>query len=247
MKKFLAFATLFAALPLAAQPAGDQGGLTRQQGDEILKELRQIRQLLEKQQAKPARSPRKRRPPRPRSPTSAAFPCWAPRMRRSPSWNTRTTSARSASASTSPLFRELKKAYIDTGKVRFYSKDMPLDFHPNAMRAAMAARCAGEQGKFWELRDTMGANPNSLDIEHILNFAGNLKLDTGALRACIDSGKYKETVQNDVLEAMRIGANGTPTFIVGKSVGEGVDGELIVGALPFQMFDSKLKELQGTK
>ena len=69
-------------------------------------------------------------------------------------------------------FAELKKAYIDTGKVRFFSKDMPLDFHPNAMRAAMAARCAGEQGKFWELRDTMGANPNSLDIEHIVGFAG---------------------------------------------------------------------------
>ena len=46
---------------------------------------------------------------------------------------------------------------------------------------------------------------------------------------------------------MKIGANGTPTFIVGKSVGEGVDGELVVGALPFQMFDSKLKELQGTR
>jgi protein-disulfide isomerase len=111
------------------------------------------------------------------------------------------------------------------------------------MRAAMAARCAGEQGKFWELRDTMGANPNSLDIEHIAGFAADLKLNTTALRACIDSGKYKEQVQNDVLEAMRIGANGTPTFIVGKSVANGVDGELLVGALPFQMFDLKLKEL----
>jgi protein-disulfide isomerase len=42
---------------------------------------------------------------------------------------------------------------------------------------------------------------------------------------------------------MKIGANGTPTFIVGKSVGEGVDGELVVGALPYQMFDLKLKDL----
>jgi protein-disulfide isomerase len=50
-------------------------------------------------------------------------------------------------------------------------------------------------------------------------------------------------VQNDVLEAMKIGANGTPTFVIGKSVGEGVDGELVVGALPFQMFDLKLKDL----
>jgi predicted DsbA family dithiol-disulfide isomerase len=68
-------------------------------------------------------------------------------------------------------------------------------------------------------------------------------LDTPALRTCIDSGKYKDSVQTDVLEAMKIGANGTPTFIVGKSVGNGVDGDLVVGAMPFQMFDMKLKEL----
>jgi protein-disulfide isomerase len=242
MKKFLVYATLFGVLPLAAQVANDQTGLTRQQGDEILKELRQIRQLLEKQQAKPAQ-------PQEEAPTRAKI--------------TDLSGVSMLGSKTAPLtiveytdyqcpfcqrfhvtaFGELKKAYIDTGKVRFFSKDMPLDFHPNAMRAAMAARCAGEQGKFWELRDTMGANPNSLDLEHIVGFAADLKMDTGALRACIDSGKYKERVQNDVLEAMKIGATGTPTFIVGKSVGEGVDGELVVGAMPFQMFDVKLKEL----
>jgi protein-disulfide isomerase len=247
MKKLLAFATLFAALPLAAQPAADQGGLTRQQGDEILKELRQIRQLLERQQAKGAAQPQEEAPTKAKISDLSKVSMLG--SKEAPFTIVEFTDYQCPFCQRFHVtsFPELKKAYIDTGKVRFYSKDMPLDFHPNAMRAAMAARCAGEQGKFWELRDTMGANPNSLDIEHILNFAGNLKLDTGTLRACIEGGKYKETVQNDVLEAMKIGANGTPTFIVGKSVGEGVDGELIVGALPFQMFDSKLKELQGTR
>jgi protein-disulfide isomerase len=241
MKKFFVCATLFAALPLAGQVATDQGGMTRQQGEEILRELRQIRGLLEKQ-AKPAQ-------PQEEAPTRAKI--------------TDLNGVSMLGSKDAPLtiveytdyqcpfcqrfhvtsFPELKKAYIDTGKVRFFSKDMPLDFHPNAMRAALAARCAGEQGKFWELRDTMGANPNSLDIEHIMNFASDLKLDTKALRACVDSEKYKEPVQRDVLEAMKIGANGTPTFIVGKSVGNGVDGELVVGALPYQMFDMKLKDL----
>ena len=245
MKKVLAYVTLFAALPLAAQiapgAASDQGPLTRQQGDMILQELRQIRLLLERQ-AKPAA-------PQEEAPTKAKI--------------TDLSGVSMLGSKNAPLtiveftdyqcpfcqrfhvtsFNELKKAYIDTGKVRFFSKDMPLDFHPNAMRAAMAARCAGEQGKFWELRDTMGANPDALDIDHILGFAANLKLDTAALRMCIDGGKYKERVQTDVLEAMKIGANGTPTFIVGKSVGDGVDGELVVGAMPFQMFDAKLIEL----
>jgi protein-disulfide isomerase len=243
MKKIFAYTLLAftAALPLAAQAAADQTPMTRQQGDQMLQELRLIRQLLERQ-AKPA-------PPQEEAPTKAKI--------------SDLTGVNMLGSKTAPLtiveytdyqcpfcqrfhvtaFAELKKAYVDTGKVRFFSKDMPLDFHPNAMRAAMAARCAGEQNKFWELRDVMGANPNSLDMEHIVNFAGDLKMDTTSLRACIDSGKYKDPVQTDVLEAMKIGANGTPTFIVGKSVGNGVDGDLVVGAMPFQMFDSKIKEL----
>jgi protein-disulfide isomerase len=140
-------------------------------------------------------------------------------------------------------FPEIKRDYIDTGKVRFFSKDMPLDFHPNAMRAAQAARCAAEQNKFWELRDVMGQNPDKLDMDHIVGFAEDLKMDGKALRACVESGKYKNLVQSDVLEAMKIGATGTPTFIVGKSAGSGVEGELVLGAMPFQVFDEKLKAL----
>jgi protein-disulfide isomerase len=136
----------------------------------------------------------------------------------------------------------LKKQYIDTGKARFYSRDMPLDFHPNALRAAQAARCATDQGQFWKLRDVMGSNPDKLDLDHILGFAGELKMNTAALRTCIETEKYKNAVQTDVMEAMKIGANATPTFVIGKSTPEGVDGELVVGALPYVMFDSKLKE-----
>ena len=250
MKKFLAYATLFAALPLAAQVApgvaNDQGPLTRQQGEQILQELRQIRQLRERQQAKPA-APQEEAPIKARLTDLSGVSMLGSKS--APLTIVEYTDYQCPFCQRFHVtaFAELKKAYIDTGKVRFFSKDMPLDFHPNAMRAAMAARCAGEQGKFWELRDTMGANPNSLDIDHILGFAASLTMDTGALRACIDSGKYKEPVQTDVLEAMKIGANGTPTFIVGKSAGNGVDGELLVGAMPFQMFDAKLKELQGAK
>jgi predicted DsbA family dithiol-disulfide isomerase len=54
-------------------------------------------------------------------------------------------------------------------------------------------------------------------------------------------------VQTDVMEAMKIGANGTPTFVVGKSTPNGVDGELMVGAQPYLMFDQKLQELGSAK
>ena len=245
MKKFLVFATVFAALPLAAQKS-DKKPMTQQQGDEILQELRQIRQLLEKP-AKPAGAPQEEAPTRAKIADLSGVAMLGSPV--APLTIVEYTDYQCPYCQHFHMttFADIKKAYIDTGKVRFFSKDLPLDFHPNAMRAAMAARCAGEQGKFWELRDTMGANPNSLDMEHIVGFAANLKMDTAALRACIDSGKYKERVQSDVLEAMKIGANGTPTFVVGKSVGDGVDGDLVVGAMPFQMFDAKLKELQSAK
>ena len=246
MKKFLRYAS-FAALPLALLlPLGAQDqGITRQQADQILNELRQIRQLLERQQAQA---------PRPQEEQAAKA-------------KLNLTGFAMLGSKEAPLtiveftdyqcpfcqrfhttsFVELKKNYIDTGKVRFYSRDMPLDFHPNAMRAAEAARCASEQGQFWQLRDVMGANPNNLDMDSLVTDATNLKMDVNAFRTCVASEKYKEAVQTDVLEAMKIGASGTPTFVVGKSTPDGVDGDVVIGAQPYAMFDQKLKELGTAK
>jgi protein-disulfide isomerase len=144
------------------------------------------------------------------------------------------------------VFNELKKNFIDTGKVRFYSRDLPIDqIHPNAVRAAQAGRCAVDQGKFWQLRDLMGANPDKLDLENLVAEAGTLKMDTKAFRTCVESQKYKEAVQTDVLEAMKIGADATPTFVLGKSTPQGVDGELIVGSQPYGEFVKAIGKLDS--
>ncbi|MBV8728782.1 MAG: thioredoxin domain-containing protein, partial [Acidobacteriia bacterium] len=137
---------------------------------------------------------------------------------------------------------ELKRDYIDTGKLRFVSRDLPLDFHPNAMQAAEAGRCAGEQGQFWAMRDRMNANPDKLDMNSLASWATELKLNVPNFRSCVENQKYKNAIQTDILAAQRVGANGTPSFVVGKSTPDGVDGELIVGAQPYQVFDQKLKE-----
>src|SRR6202012_2903153 len=116
------------------------------------------------------------------------------------------------------VYSMLKKDFVDTGKVRFFSRDLPLDsLHPNAFRAAQAARCAGDQGQFWQLRDMMAAHPEALDMENLVKDASALHLDAKTFRTCVESGKYKEAVQGDVLEAMKIGSDGTPAFVVGKS------------------------------
>ena len=232
--KFTALA-LAVLLPLGAQ----EQGITRQQADQILNELRQIRQLLEKQGAK--EQPKEEI-------TRAKLNLEGFAMlgsKEAPLTVVEFTDYQCPFCQRFHVtaFPDLKKNYIDTGKVRFYSRDMPLDFHANAMRAAQAARCASDQGQFWTLRDVMGSNPDKLDLEHILGFAGDLKMDAKAMRTCVEGEKYKNAVQTDVLEAMKIGANATPTFVIGKSTPEGVDGELMVGAMPYIMFDAKLKEL----
>jgi protein-disulfide isomerase len=240
MKSFFQY-TSQVVLPLALLlPLGAQEpGITRQQGDQILNELKQIRQLLEKQGVK---EPEKEQITRAKL-NLEGFAMLGSKT--APLTVVEFTDYQCPFCQRFHVtaFPDLKKNYIDTGKVRFYSRDMPLDFHANAMRAAQAARCAADQNQFWKLRDVMGNNPDKLDLDNILRFAGDLKMDTGALRTCVESEKYKNAVQTDVMEAMKIGANATPTFVIGKSTPDGVDGELMVGAMPYVMFDMKLKDL----
>jgi len=115
------------------------------------------------------------------------------------------------------------------------------------MRAAQAGRCAAEQNQFWTLREAMSANPDKLDMDHIIVFGADLKMDVNALRKCIADEKHKSAVQSDVMEAMRIGATGTPAFVIGKSTPEGVDGELMLGAMPIVSFEEKMKSIEKGK
>ncbi len=226
---------------VASGGATQEPGLTRQQGEQILQELRQIRQLLERQQQQqPANPPAKIKMNLEGSPMLGA--------KSAPITLVEFTDyqcpfCRQFHAQT---FGELKKNYIDTGKVRFYSRDLPLDsMHPNAMRAAEAGRCAADQGQFWKLRDVMGNHPDKLDLESLLADAEFLKLDVTAFRVCVVAEKHKDEIEADLMEAMRIGADGTPAFVLGKSTAEGVDGDLLVGAQPYNIFDLKLRSLDS--
>jgi len=167
--------------------ANQEPGITRQQAEEILQELRQIRQLLERQQQQLAGPPVKIKMnlegaemlgSKNAPVTMVEFTDYQCPFCQS--FHTQT-------------FGELKKNFIDTGKVRFYSRDLPLDsMHPDAMRAAEAGRCAAAQGQFWALRDVMGHHPDKLDLESLLADAEFLKLDVTAFRVCVVSEKYKE-------------------------------------------------------
>ncbi len=250
MKRFYAAmvcAGLFvpAAPPLAAQVIA-QEGITRRQADDILNELRQIRQLLEKQQASGAAADA---PPQTKRAKLALQDAPMLGDKSAPITMVEFTDFQCPYCQRfhTETFAQIKKEYIDTGKVRFFSRDYPLDFHPNAMRAAQAGRCAAEQGQFWKMRDTMAANPGKLDLEGLVAFAVDLKLDAAAFRKCVESDKNKGGVQTDILEAVKAGVSATPTFVIGKSTANGVDGEIVEGAMPYEIFDQKLKDLAAAK
>jgi protein-disulfide isomerase len=248
--KFAALPLIF-LLPLAAQdskkPKKDTG-ISGEQAEQILDELRQIRQLLQQQSEMLQAQAAKNGPP---APAKAKLDLAGFQMlgsKDAPLTLVEFTDYQCPFCRQFHIsvFNELKKNYIDTGKVRFYSRDLPLDqIHPNAVRAAQAGRCAADQGQFWKMRDLMGANPDKLDLENLVTEAGSLKMDTKVFRGCIESQKYKEAVQTDVLEAMKIGAEATPTFVLGKSTPQGVDGELIVGSQPYGEFVKQISKLDS--
>jgi len=125
-------------------------------------------------------------------------------------------------------FPQIEENYIKKGKVKFVYRDYPLPFHSSAQKAAEAAECADEQGKFWEMHNIIFENQQSLSIENLKSLAKKLNLDSNKFNDCLDSGKYASEVQKDMADGSAVGVTGTPGFII--------NGELISGAQPYEVF-----------
>ena len=138
-------------------------------------------------------------------------------------------------------FSQLKKDYIDTGKVRLVFRDYPLPFHAAAKPAALASLCANDQGKFWQYHDKVFGEqqkrePNTSVVTKTIDFsvtdlktwATQLGLDTAKFNTCLDSAKYEAEVQADIVAGNEYGVSGTPSFFI--------NGQLLVGAQPYSVF-----------
>jgi protein-disulfide isomerase len=246
MKKHALITPVLLALVLpvcaADRKKSQDTGITHEQAEQILEELRQIRQLLEKG-VRPAGD---QAPARPGDKVQVKIEstAWLG-DKNAPLTMVEFTDYQCTFCRRFHLetFPELRKKYIDTGKLRFASRDMPLDFHSNALRAAEAARCAGEQGQFWAMRDRLVSNADRLSDDDIGGYAKDLKLDVPAFQSCLASGKYADAIRDEVTLAASYGINGTPSFVIGSSTPDGVSGTVVVGALPLAAFEAKLKQL----
>jgi protein-disulfide isomerase len=111
---------------------------------------------------------------------------------------------------------KIEEEFISSGKLRFASLDMPLEnLHKQAFLAAQASHCAGDQGKFWEMRDRLFQNQRQ--IEPLAGHAEALGLNVEQLNGCVDGEKHAEAVRKDLSEARKAGATGTPSFVLAKT------------------------------
>lgn len=129
---------------------------------------------------------------------------------------------------------QIEEEYIKTGKVKFVYRDFPLSSHANAQKAAEAAECADEQGKFWEMHDLLFEKGVSSGASSFKEYAEELGLNTKKFSDCLDSGKYEEEVQKDFADGQSYGVSGTPAFFI--------NGIELVGAQPFSAFQQIIEQ-----
>jgi len=111
---------------------------------------------------------------------------------------------------------QLERDYIKTGKLKYVFIDFPIEtLHPSALTASIAARCAGEQGKYWEMHDRLFANHQDLAAANMILHAQAIQMDVPKFSQCLDSKKYESEIRDKVAEMKQAGVNGTPTFFLG--------------------------------
>jgi protein-disulfide isomerase len=139
-------------------------------------------------------------------------------------------------------YPQIVKNYVDTGKIRYTVLDNPLPSHPLAPKAAEAARCAKDQGKYWELHTQMMSDQKS--ISNLLSFTDKLGLDSKAFQNCLDTNKYANDIKKDASVVSKLGISAVPGFIIASidptnpSKFKGISS--IQGAMPFSVFQQEL-------
>ena len=137
----------------------------------------------------------------------------------------------------------LKREYIDTGLVRFIHKDLPLPFHRQAKPAAAAARCAGEQGRYWDLYSGLFDQQTCLECKGVVGIAREINLDTSALQACMQRKATEILITTNLSEAELHNIRATPTFIIGPSRSDGKHhGDIVEGAMPWPQFKALIDQ-----
>ncbi len=143
----------------------------------------------------------------------------------------------------SETFPLIRRDYIDTGKVRYVVHDLPLAYHAFAVPAAIAARCAGEQGHYWEYREELFREQYRLAQEPYAEIAAGMGLDAKLFADCRADPAQAAAVRAGVNLAASSGLGSTPSFIINRSGAGRESVAIIVGAKPYEVFKAKIDAL----
>jgi protein-disulfide isomerase len=141
-------------------------------------------------------------------------------------------------------FAQIKKSYVDTGKVQYVFRDFPLVLHEQARSAAIAAHCAARQNTYWEMHDALFSQQQRLGPELYKELAAGFHLDAAAFATCLKDPAAAAEVDRDQAYGQSVGVRGTPSFFVGRiEKGQVVDAKAISGAKPFTVFAQAIDSL----
>jgi len=142
-------------------------------------------------------------------------------------------------------YAQIDKEYVATGKIKYVLLDLPLEsIHPFAFKAAEAAYCAGEQGKYWEMHDRLFANQQTLDSWNA--HAEAVGLDVARFESCLSSDKTAADIRRDMMQAQVAGVTGTPGFFLAatdQASNKVKTLRSIKGAQPFAAFKAQIDAL----
>jgi len=118
--------------------------------------------------------------------------------------------------------------------VRLVYKDFPLPSHALAMPAHEAARCAGEQGRYWAYHDVLFERQPRFERDDLVGYAVDLALDRERFERCLDDHMFRAAVEADFAEGRELGVRSTPTFLI--------NGKPLVGAHPIENFRAAIDD-----
>jgi len=136
-------------------------------------------------------------------------------------------------------YPQISRDYVDTGKVRYAFVNFPIEtLHPSAYREHVAAACAADEGRFWEMHDRLFANPKAVDSKSLAGYAQAIGLNLATFRSCVESDRHTAEIRQAMKAGSALGISGTPTFVIG--VVESDDKvkvvKVITGAKPYLAF-----------
>lgn len=141
------------------------------------------------------------------------------------------------------VFSQIRADYVETGRVRYEARDLPLAMHEHALAAAEAARCAGAQGRFWPMRERLIAESRALTFEGLAPLARSAGLAVAPFEACRAAHTFLPAIHEDMAAAAAAGLDRTPSFVIGRPVAGGISGLVIVGTKPYAFFREKLERV----